>query len=176
MFLNDNYSKVSFDAHFSDAFRIQNGLKQDVLSPLLFYLALECAIREVQGTKEGLELNETHQLLVYNDDDNLLSENKNIIKKNRKALLDASKETGLDVNTEKTKYMFIMSDHQITGQNHTKVANKSFENVEMLKYLGTMITNQNYIHKEIKSRLNSGNACYRAVHNLLPFHPLLKLK
>jgi hypothetical protein len=40
------------------------------------------------------------------------------------------------------------------------------ENVAKVKYLGTL-TNQNYIHEEIKSRLNSGNACYRAVQNRL---------
>jgi hypothetical protein len=54
--------------------------------------------------------------MVYADDVNLVGENINIIKKNTKALLDVSKETGLKV-TEKTKYTF-MSHHQPTGQNH----------------------------------------------------------
>jgi hypothetical protein len=54
-------------------------------------------------------------------------------------VLDASKEVGLEVNAEKTKYMF-MSYHQTTGQNHyikVPAANKFFENVAKLKYLET---------------------------------------
>jgi hypothetical protein len=66
-----------------------------------------------------------------------------------------------------TKYLF-MSRHQTAGQsNYIRVANKSFERVAKCKYLGSTLTDQNCIRKEIRSRLNSGNACYHAVQNLL---------
>jgi hypothetical protein len=52
-------------------------------------------------------LNGTHQLLVYADDVNLLGGNVNTINKNTEAVIDASKEVGLEVNTEKSKYMLI---------------------------------------------------------------------
>jgi hypothetical protein len=39
--------------------------------------------------------------------------------------------------------------------------------MEQLKYLGTTVTNQNSIQEIIKSRMNSGNACYHLVKNLL---------
>jgi hypothetical protein len=42
------------------------------------------------------------------------------------------------------------------------------------KYLGTTLTNQNDIHDEIKRRLNSGNACYYSVQNLLSSHLISK--
>jgi hypothetical protein len=53
-----------------------------------------------------------------------------------------------------------MSHHQTAGQKHNlMIANKSFEYVVKFKHLGTKIKDQNLIHKEIKSRLNSGNIC-----------------
>jgi hypothetical protein len=62
-----------------------------------------------------------------------------------------------------------MSRHPNSGQNQNiRIANESFESVVIFKYLGTTLTHQNYIHDEIKSRLNSGNACYYySVQNLL---------
>jgi hypothetical protein len=54
----------------------------------------------------GLKLNGTHQLLVHADV-NLLCDNIDTIKKNIETLIDASKEVGLEVNAEKTKYMLL---------------------------------------------------------------------
>jgi hypothetical protein len=113
-----------------------------------------------------LKLNGTHQLLVYADDVIILGRSIHTIRKNIEALLIASKEIGLEVNAEKTKYM-IMSRDQNTGQNgYVQIGNESFETVEQFKYLGTTLTNQNSIHEEIKSRLKSRNACCHSVQNI----------
>jgi hypothetical protein len=89
-------------------------------------------------------------------------------------LIDASKEVGLEINVEKIKYM-LLSRHQNVGRNRDiKIANRSFENVSQFKYLATTVTNQNLIQEEIKRRLNSGNACYHSVQNLLSSHLLSK--
>jgi hypothetical protein len=61
-----------------------------------------------------------------------------------------------------------MSHHPNSGMNQNiRTANESFETVAKFKYLGTTLTNQNDIREEIKTRLNSGNACYYSVQNLL---------
>ena len=59
----------------SSGFPIENDLKQgDALSPLLFNFALEYAIRKVQETNLGLDMNGNPQVLAYADDVNLISE------------------------------------------------------------------------------------------------------
>jgi hypothetical protein len=55
-----------------------------------------------------------------------------------------------------------------------KIASRSFGNVAQFKYLGTAVRNQNLIQEEIKRRLNSGNACYHSVQNLLSSRLLFK--
>jgi hypothetical protein len=61
-----------------------------------------------------------------------------------------------------------MSRHLYSGQKQNiRIANEWFENIAKFKYLWMTLTNQNNIHDEIKSRLNSGNACYYSVQNLL---------
>jgi hypothetical protein len=63
----------------------------------------------------------------------MLGVNINIINKDTEAVIIASKEVGLEVNTERTKYMLI-SCHQNAGQNYNMTASRSFENVAKFKY------------------------------------------
>jgi len=149
-------------------FPIWNGLKKgDALSPLLFNFALEYAIRRVQVNQDGLKLNGTHQLLAYADDVNILGGSAHTVEENAESLVVATKEIGLEVNADKTKYM-VMSRDQNAGRSHImKNDNRSIERVEVFKYLGTTLTNKNSIQEEIKSRLKLGNACYFSVQNLL---------
>jgi hypothetical protein len=68
----------------------------------------------------GLKLNGTCQLLVYADDVNLLGDNIDTIKKNTETVMGTNKEVGLEVNTQKTKYL-LLSHHQNAEQNHVKI-------------------------------------------------------
>jgi hypothetical protein len=68
--------------------------------------------------------------LVYVDDINLLGNGINTIKEKTETLLEASRDVGLQINAEKTKYM-IMSHHKNSRQNQNiRIYKESFENVE----------------------------------------------
>jgi hypothetical protein len=84
-----------------------------------------------------LKLNGTHQLLAYGDDVNILEGNIHTLKENAEALVAATRETGLEVSADKTKYM-AMSRDQNAGRIHSvRTDNSTFERVEEFKYLGT---------------------------------------
>jgi hypothetical protein len=105
---------------------------------LLFYFGIECSVLKIQENQLGLKLNETHQFLAYAHDVNLLGDNIDTIKRNTETLIDASKEVGLEINVEKTKYM-LLSLHKNVGHKHgTKITNRSLKNEVQLKYLGTI--------------------------------------
>jgi hypothetical protein len=64
----------------------------------------------------GQKLNGTSKFLAYTDDVKLLGDYIDTIQKNTEHLINASKEAGLEINIEKTKYM-LMSLYQHAGQN-----------------------------------------------------------
>jgi hypothetical protein len=72
-----------------------------------------------------LNLSESHLLLAYADDVNLLGDTiDTTINENTETLIDASKEVGLEINIEKTKYM-LLSHRQNAGQNRDiKIVNR----------------------------------------------------
>jgi len=121
-----------------------------------------------------LKLNGTHKLLAYADDVNILGGSIHTLKENAEALVAATREIGIGVSADKTKYMVVSRDQNAGRIQSVRNDNSTFERVEEFKYLGTILTNQNSIPEEIKSKLRSGNACYHSVQNLLSSRLLSK--
>ena len=144
MSLTETYSRVRVGKNVSDRFSIRNGLKQgDALSPMLSNFTLEYAIRKVQVNQDGLKLNGTHQLLAYADDVNILGGTIHTLRENAEALVAATREIGLEVSADKTKYMVMSRDQNAGRIQSVMTDNSTFERVEGFKYLGTTLTNQN---------------------------------
>jgi len=110
--------------------------------------SLEYGLRRVQVNENGLKLNGPPQLL-FCAGINILGGSVLNIEKNTEALVVASKETELEANAGKTKYMVISRDHNAELSQNIKIDNNSFERVEEF----TTLTNQNSIKEEIKNRL-----------------------
>ena len=82
-----------------------------------------------------MKLNGTHHLLVYVDDVNILGGSVHTVKQNTESLVVASKETGLAVNADKTKYMVMSRDQNARRSHSMKIDNISFERLEEFRYL-----------------------------------------
>ena len=102
MYLSETYSRVRVDKQLSDMFTTKNTLKQgDALQPVVFNFVLEYSIRRIAVNQDSLKLNGTRQLLVYADGVKIMGGSTRNTKKNKDALVVASKETGLEVNAVK---------------------------------------------------------------------------
>ena len=78
-------------------------------------------------------------------------------------LLNVCKDIRLAVNTGKTKYMERGRHRGMIANANIKIGSNSYAKVKTCKYLGSLLTNQNYIQEEIKCRLKAGNSCYYSV-------------
>jgi hypothetical protein len=106
MCLNKTYARDRVGKHVSDTFTAKYGLKQgDILSSLFSNFALKYATRRVHVNQDGLKVDGTHQLVVHADDTYILGGSVQTRKGNTETLVVASKETGLEINYDKTKYM-----------------------------------------------------------------------
>ena len=121
-------------------------------------------------------MNGKYQLLVYADDVNMLRENLQTIRENTEIFIKASKDIVLEVNSDKTIYMITSCQQNIVQSQNIVIENLSFEKVEKFKYLGVTVTNTNDIRKEIKQRINTGNACNYSLKKILSHLLSKKLK
>ena len=87
---------------------------------------------------------------------NMLGENLQNVRENAEIFIKASKDIGLEVNSEKIKYMITSRHQNVIKYQNIVIGNLSFENVEKFRYLGVTVTNTNDIREEIKCRINNG--------------------
>ncbi|KAL4083423.1 hypothetical protein QTP88_028739 [Uroleucon formosanum] len=154
--------KIKYQQEISEKFEVKSGLRQgDALSPMSFNIALEWVVRTANETRK-MEVGKIETILAYADDVVILGNCRNEVKQTTINFLEAGKIMGLEVNEEKTKYMYISRNDR--NDLNLKVDLYVFEKVEAFKYLGININSKNNVHEEIKERVVSANQCY---YNLL---------
>ena len=159
--LYENFEcKVIHNNLLTDSFTIDTGVKQGcLLSPILFSLAIDWIMHRVtDGKHTGLQwtLTKTLEDLDYADDLDLLSNSHQDIQAKSDLLVTTASKIGLKVNTKKTKLLRINS-----GNNTPVIINgKQIEEVEEFSYLGSMITSDADIGKEINTRINKATQAF----------------
>ncbi|XP_029342105.1 uncharacterized protein LOC115033526 [Acyrthosiphon pisum] len=162
---NRTVCRVRFLQEMSETFEVKSGLRQgDALSPTLFNLALEKAMREVWDGRK-MEICGERVILAYADDIVVMGETRDEVMNTASKLLKASKTIGLRVNEEKTKYLMVA--RRSPNIDHITVDDYSFKKVEVFKYLGVNINSNNDMHEEINDRIACGNRCYYSIMRLL---------
>jgi len=89
-------------------------------------------------------------------DVNILGRSVHTTTKNTDCLVVGSRDTGIEVNADKTKYMVISRDQNAGRSHNMKTDNSSFERVEQFKYLGTTLTNRILFRKKLRAVRNQG--------------------
>jgi hypothetical protein len=161
---------VRIGKNFSSSFPIEIGLKHGM--PITTTIQIRCRIsyhiRNVKETNLGLDMNGTHQVLVYADvnwiDDDIRTTEGNVCK-----------YTCLAVNAGKTKYMEVGQHRGIMANEYITVGSNSYEKGKTFKYIDSLLTNQTSTFDEIKCRLKAGNSCYYSVKTFCLFDSSLRI-
>jgi sorting nexin-29 len=156
--------QVRVDNIMLEVFNVETGLKQgDALSSLLFNIALEKAVRVLQNEARGLNVDE-HQIKVlgFADDLNILGDSLDDTVRATDILECAVERIGLNINTDKTKLLELLSREILLDVMKTI----SYEKVEEFQYLGILLSTKNDWSREIGSRITKAE---RAFFTLLKF-------
>lgn len=143
------------------------GVRQgDGLSPLLFNLVLEDALKGTKQEQRGITIGRRIQVLAFADDVALVAESKDVLMRLTRILIMEAKMVGLGVNESKTKYLTVSKGMVENERNSLKVDNFEFEQVNEFKYLGVIMTKDNREESEIHNRLAQASRTYWSLEKL----------
>jgi hypothetical protein len=160
--MNGTRYQVKVDNALSDEFDVLTVLIQgDVLSPLLFNIALKKVIRSVQINNRGVKIDEiVLDVLGFADDINILGEDKESVVQNTTSMINEARKIGLTIN-EKT----IVMETENSEDENLAIKDYVFKKIQSFKYLGATITGNNDWYSEICNRINKGERTYFALIN-----------
>ena len=148
-----------------DYFEVKSGVRQGcVISPLLFIMATDFIMKQVQAThRTGLRWNLTTKLnyLAYADDVALFSTTHGGMQTVTDKLITTASKAGLHINEQKTKVLRIHRDGMGPASNNNfTVSNKSLEFVDNFLYLGAKIDASGGAAADVKNRINSATTAF----------------
>ena len=168
---DNNCNYVRTDNMQSEAFAVNNGLRQGgVLSPTLFNLVLDEAIKQTREATSKMYIGHRHMQPVYisecafADDLVVFGKNEKELQKNLEVWNVALGANNMKVNEEKTKIM-------ITGRGSTQtnisLNQRTLDQVDTFRYLGVQLNDKGYHDAEINARLENTSKLYHSLR--IPF-------
>uniref|UniRef100_A0A2S2QNZ6 Retrovirus-related Pol polyprotein from type-1 retrotransposable element R2 n=1 Tax=Sipha flava TaxID=143950 RepID=A0A2S2QNZ6_9HEMI len=157
--------KIKVGGLISDTVQIKSGLRQGhALSPILFNLVLERVIRKINVNNQDIKLQDSSIELLASAENIIikiiLGESQESLKNVLLKLEKAAAKVVLQCNEGKTSYMCVDRRKLHQPTNILNIGRFNFKKVQQFKYLGTIVTENNDIAKEIAARIQTGNKCY----------------
>ena len=161
---------VKISGEHSSSFESRRGLRQgDGLSCLLFNIALEGVMRRAGCNSRGTIFNRSSQFICFADDMDIVGRTFAKVAELYTRLKREATKVGLVVNASKTKYMLVGGterDRARLGSSVT-IDGDTFEVVEEFVYLGSLLTADNNVSREIRRRIICGSRAYYGLQKKL---------
>lgn len=170
MTLQGTLTKVLVEGNLTESFSVNSGLRQgDPLSTILFNLVLENILRESKIETGGIIYYTRQQIIAYADDLTIVARTKKELQKVFIKLEAKSKEYGLYINEEKTKYMVLRDEEGQMNNIRFQIENKEykFQQVKILEYLGVTLTHNCKEDVEIDKRLMKGSKAMGSLQKIM---------
>ena len=141
---------------------IQRGVRQgDVLSPQLFSIVLDLAMKKLDWSSTGIRIDGTYlSHILYADDAVLVAPNKRTLRRMIKEFMAACSTVGLNINMAKCEYLHNQNDDSPLKFNNVQLAPKP-----QVTYLGVTISMPLNWDKEVSRRISSGWCAYNDYRN-----------
>ena len=158
---------VLMDSTQTDYFPVKSGVRQGcILSPILFNITLDYIMRQTtQNVRHGIQWTMFSQLedLDYADDIALLSTNARHMQQKANVLNENAKKVGLHINMKKTKVMYL---NLTEPHPQIMIDGEELEAVDDFTYLGSNISAENSVQKDISARINKARNSYCSLRNI----------
>lgn len=163
----NNRNIVRTNNEESKEFITEIGVKQGcVLSPLLFSVVIDEAIKEAKKKMKKLKLGywkmkETQLTeLMFADDMAILADSEENLQFNLDILNKELNKINMKINVDKTKSMIISSGNKVHS---IQINGQEIEQVDSYKYLGSIIESNGRIDKEINERMGKAGRIYNTM-------------
>ena len=150
---------VDLNTELSDWFEVVTGVRQGcILSPILFLITIDWVLKQANLNTRGMKWTDAKDLddLDFADDLALLADLTADLQQKTNNLTHFAAQTGLEINVDKTKTMYIASNDNTP----ITINNEPLEQVEDFIYLGSLINPKHGSSADIKARLNKANGAF----------------